>query len=82
MDKIKLAKTVISTVVGLGASKVVAQVIANNTHPEDMKDKIMLFAGAAAIGGMVSDAAKKYTDKSVDQVVDLYHQQIKPKFQK
>jgi hypothetical protein len=82
VDKIQIAKTVLSTVAGIGASKVVASVIANNTSPESVKDKVLMYAGAAAIGGMVSDAARKYTDKAVDDAVALFNDHVKPRLNK
>jgi hypothetical protein len=82
VDKIQIAKTVLSTAAGIGAAKVVAQVIANNTNPENVKDKIQIVVGAAVIGGIVRDAAKEYTDRTVDEVVTLYNEQIKPRLNK
>ena len=69
MDKIQLAKTGANAVVGLGTTRIVTQVIKNNTNPQTMTDKVTMVAGAVVIGQMAADATKKYTSAKIDAAV-------------
>lgn len=74
MRKLKLkrshVKTVVSFVVGSGTTKLVGDIIENNTDYEDKTDKVRVYAASTVLGWMVADAATKYTDRLVDETAD------------
>lgn len=74
--KLGLAKLVASTVVGIGAGKIVAGVIKTHIKPENLFDKITMAAGAWAIGGIVTQATKQYTNDMIDETVAAVSEQI------
>lgn len=71
-DKIKVTKLVVSIVVGSGTSKIVRDIIVNNTDCETVTDKVKIMAGSFAIGGMITSEASKYTDRMIDKTADSY----------
>lgn len=69
MNKIDIAKTVISTIVGTGSSKIVHGIIANNVPIANNIDKVTVASASAVIGYAASDISKNYTNAKVDEVV-------------
>ena len=74
MTKLDIAKKATSLVVGVGASKIVADIILNNVNPTTIVTKITVAVAAVVIGAMASDATKKYTDAKIDEFLDAYKQ--------
>ena len=70
MTKLELFKNVVSTVVGLGASKIARDIIANNVEVDTTVDHITVTAGSFVIGAMAADATKKHTDRMIDEIAD------------
>lgn len=68
LNTIKLAT---SAIVGLGTTKIVSTIIKNNVQPETVVDIVTVTAGSFVIGGMVADAAKTYTDNTIDQIAEF-----------
>jgi hypothetical protein len=68
MNKLEIAKTVVSTIVGVGTAKIVGSIIGNNTSPETVIDKMTITAGTFVLGSMVADITKRYTDAKIDQI--------------
>lgn len=71
MLNLNTIKLVASTIVGVGTGKIVGTIIRNNVQPETIVDTITIYAGGMVIGGMVADAAKTYTDNTIDQIADF-----------
>lgn len=69
MTKIQLAKIVATTIVGFGTSKIVGSICINATQPDSIPDKVMVHSAALVMGMMASDATRKYTDATIDNVV-------------
>lgn len=69
--KLDALKWVTSTVVGLGAGKVVKQIIQEHAKPDNVRDKVAITAATWVISGIVTTAAKKYTEQSIDDAVAL-----------
>ena len=67
MSKRDIAKKMTAFVVGAGVTKIVAGVIANNTAPTRVTDKVSIVAAAFVLGGIAADAASKYTDSQIDK---------------
>ena len=78
MEKIALVKKAVTFVVGVGTTQIVRTVIQRVVEPETVKDRILVGAGSMAIGGMVADATKSYTNRQIDEIVTLWNEEIKP----
>lgn len=79
MEKIALVKKAVTFVVGVGTTQIVRTVIQRVVEPETVKDRILVGAGSMAIGGMVADATKSYTNRQIDEIVTLWNEEIKPR---
>lgn len=78
MTKIKAAKDIATSIVGLSTARVVHQIIRNNVDDiETPADHVAVLAASFAIGGMVSDAAREYTDATIDKTVAWYRETFK-----
>lgn len=76
MNKLDIAKRVASTIVGLGTTKIVNDVIRNNTDTETTADKVKVTAGALVIGSMAADATSSYTDQKIDEIAAWWTKNI------
>lgn len=66
------AKFIIASVVGVGTGKIVKEIIKNNVSaPETLIDKATMASAAFVIGGIASQASKKYTNEMVDDGVQI-----------
>lgn len=77
MSKLSIVKGAINIVVGLGTSKIVADIIRNNTNPTTVVDKVSTVSAAFVIGSMVGDATKEYTDAKIDEIVAWWNEHVK-----
>lgn len=83
MNVIKLIKTGTSTVVAIGVGRLVNQLIENNTdEPEGTTNKVVHKVSAYALGAMVADRTAQYTDRFIDECVEVFDENVKPMFQK
>lgn len=71
MDKIRILKKTVSTIVGIGTGKIVREIIKNNVDTDTITSAVTVTAASAAIGGAVSEAAKQYTDATIDEIVEF-----------
>jgi hypothetical protein len=67
-----MAKLAINIVAGLGVSKVVNDIITNNTTIETTGDAIRVWAGSLVIGSMAAEAGSKHVNAKVDQLANWY----------
>jgi hypothetical protein len=72
LTKLDVTKIATNFVVGAGVSKIVKDIIVNNTHVETTNQKVVVFAGALVIGMMAKDATKSYTNAKIDSYVRLW----------
>ncbi len=72
MNNVQLAKTLTTAVVRLGTGSIVTAIVRNNTTPSNAFEKVSIPAGAFVLGGIVSDAAKQYTERVIDDVVTAW----------
>lgn len=72
MNKIELTKIVVSTVVGVGATRITKQIIANNTEQNTMTDKVTMTSGSVVAGAMAAKATGEYTDSLVDKLYEIW----------
>lgn len=77
MTKLEIAKGVTSFVVGAGTSKIITQIIKNNTQPENLADTVTMTAGAIVLGTMVADISKRYTDAKIDEIAHWWQTNVK-----
>jgi hypothetical protein len=76
VNKTEIAKRVVSTVVGLGTTKIVNDVIANNTTAEKLHEKVEVKAGAVVMGMVVADQTSKYTDQKIDEITAWWSKNV------
>jgi hypothetical protein len=68
---VRFTKFATKITVGIGAGKIAADVIANNTRvPTTKIDKITMWAGGFVIGMMFSEAVEKYALKTIDEIIE------------
>lgn len=77
MTKTDIAKTVTNLVVGAGTTRIVTQIIKNNTDPQTVTDQVTMTAGAVVLGSMAADASKEYTSAKIDQITTWYAKTVK-----
>ena len=80
-NKIDIVKTVVGFVAGCGASVIVRTIIHKNVDTEDerLHTRAAITAGSIAIGAMAADATRKYTDAKIDEAVEWWDENIKPR---
>jgi hypothetical protein len=76
-DKLAVAKKTVSTIVGFGITKIVKGIIENNVDTTTIPSQVTVTAASAAIGYSLSEITSEYTDKKIDEMVDLYNKHIK-----
>ncbi len=73
MNSIAVVKAVTTFVVGAGTTKIVTGIIKHNTDPENLRDTVAISTAGFVIGSMAANAAKDYTDASIDEIVETYY---------
>lgn len=68
MSKFAIAKMAINFVAGASVSKVVNDVIRNNTTVETTWDAAEVWMGSVVIGSMVADAGSKHVNHKMDRI--------------
>jgi hypothetical protein len=76
VNKTKIAKFIVSSIVGLGTSTITNAIIVNNVQPATNFQKVSVTAASAAIGMMASDATSSYTNAKIDELVNWWDQNI------
>jgi hypothetical protein len=79
VNKLDITKRVASTIVGLGTTKIVNDIVRNNTDTETTADKVKVTAGALVIGSMAADATSSYTDRKIDEIAAWWNQNVAPR---
>lgn len=70
IDKIFIAKKIVTGAVGFGTTKIIRTIIANEVRPEKLLDKIVVTAGAIAVSSMIADQTRDYTDAKIEEMVE------------
>lgn len=76
MTKIELIKKTVSTIVGIGAGKIVSGIIENNVDTTTVTSKVTVAAASTVIGLAAADVTSAYTDKKIDEIVDWWDKNI------
>lgn len=71
-SKLDIAKAVINCAAGAGVSKVVHDIIKNNTDTETTAEAVKVAAGSIVIGSMVADRASEHVSAKVDKIAAWY----------
>lgn len=74
LDKLSLAKMAVNVTAGAGVSKVVNDVIRNNTTVETLPDAVKVTIGSVVIGSMIADAGSKHVNAKLDAVVNWWEE--------
>lgn len=74
IDKLALTKKIIHVTVGAGVSKVVNDIIENNTTVETPLDVVKVWIGSIMIGSMVADHGRKHLDTKLDKMVSTWEE--------
>jgi hypothetical protein len=78
--KIDIVKTVVGVVAGFGASRIAKMIIEKNTDEEErLHNRAAVFSAEVVIGMAASDATRRYTDAKIDEAVDWWNENIKPR---
>jgi hypothetical protein len=67
-DKVAIAKLVVNFTAGAGVSKIVNDIIKNNTTVESTTDAVKVWAGSIVIGSMAADAGSKHVNAKMDAI--------------
>jgi hypothetical protein len=76
VKKIEIAKKIVSTIVGIGTTKIVHSIIENNIDPDTTTAKVTTAAASGAIGFAASEYMSSYTDAKIDEVVTWWTKNI------
>lgn len=68
-EHIAIAKALVNIASGMGVSKVVHDVIENNTNVETTADAVKVWTGSVVIGGMVAEHASEHVNRRFDRTV-------------
>lgn len=72
MNKLTIAKKLVSTVVGIGTGIIVKGIIENNTDTTTALQKVTVASASTVIGFAAADAVTVYTDSKIDELVALW----------
>lgn len=78
MDKILVAKKIVTLTVGMGVGKIVSEIIDRNVDPTGLVSKVSMKAGGYVLGVMVADKAVEYTEEKIDWLINEVKAQINP----
>jgi len=76
VDKLKIAKRVVSTIVGVGTTKIVQGIIENNVDTDHITSKVTVGAASAAIGYAASEKTSSFTDAKIDELAAWWTENI------
>jgi hypothetical protein len=72
MNVLTAVKKTVKYVVAAGTAKIVHDLIKNNVDTETIPNKVMVTSASFAIGAAVGEIAGDYTDKQIDEMIDLF----------
>lgn len=74
MSKIALVKKIAKPVVGWSVSFAVANIVRNNVAPKNRIQNAEIWIASIVVGAMVAELAETYSQKMIDDAVNLYKQ--------
>ena len=76
MKSIAIAKKIVTTIVGIGTTKIIHDMIENNVDTDTVYQKVTVRSASVAIGYAVSETTSSYTDRKIDEAVALWQKHI------
>jgi hypothetical protein len=77
---LKITKNVATIVVGLGTSRIVKGIIANNTVADKTVDKVAIYAATVVVSAMVAKATANHTEAEIDKAAAWFETHVASKF--
>lgn len=74
MNIVAIAKKTVYVAIQIGVGKIVHDLIENNVETEKIHHKVAVPVAAYAIGGVVAEASSDYTDRMIDELVNVIDQ--------
>ena len=74
MSHFSIARLALQSLAGLGVSKVIFEVVKNNTIITTAADKVLIKTGSLVIGSMLVDQAANHVGEQVDSAVAWYEE--------
>jgi hypothetical protein len=76
MKSVAVAKKIVSTIVGIGTTKIIKDMIENNVDTDTVYQKVTVGSASVAIGYAVSETTSEYTDRKIDEIVALWQKHV------
>ncbi len=78
--KLTAIKNITSWTAGIGAGIIIDRLIEENvSEPDKLHQKVAVKVGAFALGGMIADHVKTYTDHAIDEIFAGIREITQPK---
>jgi heme O synthase-like polyprenyltransferase len=75
MNKVEIAKQAVKFMSGLGVTRIIGSIVANQVPARTVFQKATVVVATAVIGSMASDALGEHTDGKIDKVVEWWEEQ-------
>jgi hypothetical protein len=76
MKTIAIAKKIVTTIVGIGTTKIIHDMIESNVDTDNVYQKVTVGSASVAIGYAVSETTSNYTDRKIDEAVALWQKHV------
>lgn len=76
MKSVAIAKKIVTTIVGIGTTKIIKSMIENNVDTDTIYQKVTVGSASVAIGYAVSETTSEYTDRKIDEAVALWQKHV------
>lgn len=76
MDKLAITKKIISTIVGIGTTKIVSGIIENNVDTDTTFQKVTVASASTALGYAVSEYTSEFTDSKIDELAAWWNKNV------
>jgi hypothetical protein len=76
MKAIAITKKIVTTIVGIGTTKIIHDMIENNVDTDNVYQKVTVGSASVAIGYAVSETTSNYTDRKIDEIVELWNKHV------
>ena len=76
INAIAIVKKTVTTIVGIGTTKIIHDMIENNVDTDNVYQKVTVGSASVAIGYAVSETTSNYTDRKIDEAVALWKKHV------
>jgi len=76
MQKIEFVKKAVTTIVGIGTTKIIKGIIENNVDTATVAAKVTVGSASIAIGYAISEETSEYTDRKIEEAVAFWHKHV------